>query len=98
MRLPLIIAITGLIGCAEFPQIDGTLDLAARSAAYPTLQPLDPLLAQAQSLHTTDQITPALNTRTAQLMARATRLRGPVIDANTRAKMQRGVAVPAAIR
>lgn len=102
MRLPIIIALASLVACAEFPQLDGTIDAAARAASYPTLQPLAPLLANAASMQTTGQFSDAANAsfdaRVAQLQNRAARLRGPVIDAATRAKMRRGVAVPAAIR
>lgn len=100
MRLIVLIAIAGLGACAEFPKIDDTLDDAARAADYPTLLPLDPLLAQVSAMGT--QITPAteagFSNRLVRLRNRAAQLRGPVIDAATRAHMQRGVAVPAAIR
>lgn len=47
MRMILMIAIAGLGACAEFPQLDDRIDAAALAADYPTLQPLDPLLAKA---------------------------------------------------
>lgn len=100
MRLIVMIAIAGLGACTEFPALDGTIDAAAKSADFPTLQPLEPLLALVDQ--GSAQINPANVTsfagRINTLRARASRLRGPVIDATTRAKMQRGVAVPAAIR
>lgn len=102
MRLPLFILFAGLVACAEFPQLDANIDAAARAADYPRLQPLDPLLAQADALQATGQITPAsvatFGARVASLTTRANRLRGPVIAASTLARMRRGVAVPAAIR
>tara|TARA_R110002094_G_scaffold47079_1_gene58731 strand:+ start:260 stop:568 length:309 start_codon:yes stop_codon:yes gene_type:complete len=102
MRLPLVIALASLGACAEFPQLDGAIDAAARNAPYPVLQPLGPLLAQARAQQSTGQSTPAriaaFETRLVSLQSRATRLRGPVIDAQTRARLRRGVAVPAAIR
>ena len=102
MRLPLVIALASLGACAEFPQLDGAIDAAARATPYPVLQPLGPLLAQADAQQSTGQSTSsrvaALQTRLASLQARATRLRGPVIDAQTGARLRRGVAVPAAIR
>jgi len=100
MRLTVMIAIVGLSACAAFPTIDGTIDASARAADYPTLVPLDPLLAAAAA--TGGQISPAseaaFNSKIAALRVKAIRLRGPVIDAQTRSRMQRGVAVPAAIR
>jgi len=100
MRMILMIAIAGLGACAEFPQLDDRIDAAALAADYPTLQPLDPLLAKAANQKST--ITAAseagFDSHIGTLRARAARLRGPVIDAATRARMRRGVAVPAAIR
>lgn len=100
MRLIVLIAIAGLGACADFPTIDGTLDDAAKAADFPKLLPLDPLLAQVDTFGA--QITPAseatFSNRLATLRNRAANLRGPVVDAATRARMQRGVAIPAAIR
>lgn len=93
MRLIVLIAIAGLGACADFPEIDGTIDAAARNADFPTLQPLAPLLVAANQTGT--QINPA---SVVNFDTRIARLRGPVVDAATRARMQRGVAVPAAIR
>lgn len=100
MRLIVMIAIVGLGACTDFPEIDVTIDAAARSADFPTLLPLDPLLAKSNIA--TTQITPAsvaaFDARIANLRSRASRLRGPVIDAATRTRMRHGVAVPVAIR
>ncbi|MDG1864072.1 MAG: hypothetical protein P8J02_12885 [Yoonia sp.] len=100
MRLTVMIAIAGLSACAAFPTIDGTLDATAKVADYPTLLPLEPLLAAATASGA--QISPAseaaFSSKIAALRAKAARLRGPVIDAQTRSRMQRGVAVSAAIR
>lgn len=100
MRLIVMIAMVGLGACAAFPQIDGTIDEASKAADFPTLLPLDPLLALANDA--TTQITTAntadFDASIATLRGRAARLRGPVIDAATLTRMRRGVAVPAAIR
>ena len=90
------------VGCTQFPALDGTIDAAARAAPIPALQPLAPLLAQADATQANSQITAAsvaaLDDRIAALRARAAGLRGPVIERATLARMRRGVAVPAAIR
>ena len=100
MRMILMIAIAGLGACAEFPQLDDRIDAAALAADYPTLQPLDPLLAK--TANQTNTITAAseagFDSRITILRSRAARLGGPVIDAATLARMRRVVAVPAAIR
>tara|TARA_R110002051_G_scaffold63765_4_gene116042 strand:- start:4268 stop:4576 length:309 start_codon:yes stop_codon:yes gene_type:complete len=102
MRLPFLIALASLGACAEFPQLESTIDAAARNAPYPVLQPLGPLLAQADAQQSKAPLTAAsvaaFETRLASLQARANRLRGPVIDAQTRARLRRGVAVSSAIR
>jgi hypothetical protein len=102
MRVILILATATLGACANFPDLDERVDAATQGAAYPTLQPLDPLIARASSLETNGQIAPAsvaaLDDRIANLRAKSTRLRGPIIDTATRSRMRRGVAVPAAIR
>ncbi len=100
MRIIFTIALIGLGACAPFPDLDDRIDATARTADFPTLQPLDPLLARVAS--NTGTITPAseaqFDTRVANLRSRAARLRGPVVDSATRARMRRGVAIPAAIR
>lgn len=81
-----------LAACAHAPSLDGRISPAAAAAAYPVLQPLAPLLALAAQ---PGQITPdtqaGIDRGAAALRARAARLRGPVIDAATRTRMQRGI-------
>lgn len=102
MRTVFFIALATLAGCAEFPDFDDRITGSAQNADYPTLQPLDPLIASATALETSGQITTAsvasFDNRVAALRTKANGLRGPIIDATTRTRMRRGVAVPAAIR
>ncbi len=58
-----------LIGCAEFPALDGTISDAARAAPYPTLRQL-PHSATIES-----DADAGLAARVAALQARAARLR-----------------------
>ena len=78
-----------LVACAEFPQLDSTLDDAARAAPYPDLVPLGPLLAAQAPVAATDPGR-ATQDRAAALRARAARLRGAVIAPAERARMQAG--------
>lgn len=82
-----------LAGCADAPSLDGCISAAAAAAPYPTLEPLAPLLARAAL---PGRITPVstiqMDGSAAALRARAAALRGPVVDAATRARMQRGIA------
>lgn len=102
MRLPLFLVLASLVACAEFPQLDADIDAAARGAAFPDLQPLEPLIAKADAMQASARVAPAsiasFDTRIARLTVRAAALRAPVITAATRARLRRGVAVPAAIR
>lgn len=79
--------------CAEFPQVDAVLTQGGPVAEYPTLVPFEQLLTSpAPRLAETDDET--LRTRGAALDARADALRRPVIDPQTRDRMNDGVAQP----
>ena len=89
---PLLLCLA-LAGCAEAPSLDGRISAAAAAAPYPVLQPLAPLLAQAaQPGRITPQTPRQLEGGAAALRARAAALRGPVVDAATRARMQAAAA------
>lgn len=102
MRFLLILALTVVTACTTFPDLGAQIDANARNAAYPTLQPLAPVLAKAANAQSHGQITAAseaaFDDRIARLRTKSAALRGPIIDSATRARMRRGVAVPAAIR
>ena len=87
---PLCLCLLLLGGCADAPSLDGRISAAAAAAPYPELQPL---LARAAA---PGQITPAsvpqMNGSAAGLSTRAAALRGPVVDAVTRARMKRAIA------
>lgn len=81
-----------LVACAEAPSLDDRISPAAAAAPYPALMPLAPLLAlAAQPGQITPQTQPRIDGNAASLRARAARLRAPVIDSATRARMQRGI-------
>ncbi|MBU2357509.1 MAG: hypothetical protein KKB02_01030 [Alphaproteobacteria bacterium] len=95
-RPPLALVLIALCGCATPPALDDRISAAAAAAPYPTLQPLAPLLTQAaQPPRITAQTTSATQGDAAGLRARAAALRGPVVDAATRTRMQQGLARPA---
>lgn len=94
-----------LAGCERFPSLDAQLTEADRAAPYPPLVPLDGINARAAALAGTDnagaasgaprtgpQATANLAQRAAALRARAARLRGDLIEPETRRRMERGVA------
>lgn len=90
-----LVLVALLAGCAASvvpPSRFGAID---PTAPYPSLIPLDPLLAQAAVLDSGAQPGADLPGRIAALNARAAALRRPIIDPTTRARMEAGVASPA---
>lgn len=88
----LVVGALALMSCAERPDIAARIDLAARDAPAPDLVPLGPVLAAAAGLAGAEGTAGAPvagppAARIAALGARADRLRGPVVDAGTRARM-----------
>lgn len=82
-----------LAACAEFPQVDAALAEGDPEADYPELLPFEQLLAgEEPQLSETDDA--ALLARAAELRNRANGLRGPVIDRDTRDRMDDGVTEP----
>jgi hypothetical protein len=79
--------------CAEFPEVDAALSRGDPQAGYPDLLPLEALLsADDPRISETDDR--ALLGRAAALRARANALRRPVIDRQTRSRMEDGVTLP----
>jgi outer membrane murein-binding lipoprotein Lpp len=81
-----------LAGCSDFPELDNAVSPTARKAGYPSLLPIDQLIAGAKEVQITEETISTLQSRIARLNARAARLRGPVIDAATRARMRAAIA------
>ena len=79
-----------ICACAPFPQIETGDAGALRDASFPSLVPIDEILDAAPDA--TPPPTADLDARIAALRARANGLRGPVIDAGTQGRMQRGIA------
>lgn len=82
MLRPALVVILVLSACAAPPAIDARLTAADRTAPFPDLVPLGPILAAADATGTAPPV--GLADRIAALAARAQDLRGPVIDAATR--------------
>ena len=87
--LPFLIALSA---CAQFPELDGTIAPELENAPFPDLVPLAPLFAQADATsNNAPDVEAALTPRLAALIARAARLRGPVLSTAERARLTRGV-------
>ncbi len=92
MKCAVLIPFLALMACAQFPQLDARVDAAEQSAPPPPLLTADQLVSHTPQ--TTVAPPSAAPGRLAALRARAGRLRGPVIDPATRARMARGVSNP----
>lgn len=89
MRCTPIALALALAACtASLPDIDATISETARTADYPTLQPLPDLIARSEAGSTVEVQTQALIGRVARLKARASALKGrSIIDGATRLKL-----------
>lgn len=86
----LLILVAFLTACAQFPALDEVVSDADLTDPFPALIPLAPLIAQADALAGV-QAADGADGRIAALNARATALRGGIIDPATRARMLAGV-------
>lgn len=92
--LRLILPLFLLGACTQFPALDDSVPDAAARAEYPDLVPLDPLLSSLADAPTKNtEIESNLQSRVAALRARAARLRRPIVDPATRARMRTGVRI-----
>ncbi len=89
-----IIPVLGLAACTEFPQVDAALSPNDPGADYPELLPFEQLESGQAPPSLTDSDDDALRARAEALRARVGGLRGPVIDPDTRDRMNGGVAPP----
>lgn len=93
MRLtPLLILTACIAGCVQFPEIDDATDPRVEQADYPTLVPLDPILASvAAPAPETAETEAELEARIAGLRARAARLRGAGLSSADRNRLDQDV-------
>ena len=85
--IPLGAALLFLFGCSDRPDLSAAISENARRAGYPQLVELTGLLPS--SANEPDDIDPAaeLLARVVALRSRAARLQRPVVDANSRRRM-----------
>lgn len=76
-------------GCAQFPEINDATSEVARDAEYLELIPLEPIrdVLDGPEIDPTET-SEALQERVAGLKSRANKLRGPVLSANDRARLE----------
>lgn len=81
-RLPFwLLPVLAVAACAQFPELEGTIEPDLEDAPYPELVRLEPILAAANTITVDPVQTEAhLNTRLAGLRARANAMRGAVLS------------------
>ena len=81
-----------LTACTQFPELEHTQAGAVADAEYPTLVPLEPLLARASAPGPDPvQTQAALSSRLAGLRARANAIRGSVLTGAEKQRLQQGL-------
>jgi len=93
LRTCLLLALTVTIafGCTRFPALDARISAQARAADFPRLLPMTQLMAGVSEAQIVDATSADLAARMARLRARAARLRGPVIDPASRARLMAAI-------
>ncbi|MDA5094736.1 hypothetical protein O2N63_11640 [Aliiroseovarius sp. KMU-50] len=87
-----IASMIGIAACSSPPNVGTDLSEAAKRADYPTIQPLDALLASQPAAIDIPSLTGSLEGRARALRARANALRTPIVDSDTRARMLAALA------
>lgn len=81
--------LTALCACTTLPEIDDNVTPEAEAADYPALQPVETIFARVQADESDEAAEhAALDARMQALEARAEMLRGDVLDADTRARLE----------
>ncbi|MFP7570058.1 hypothetical protein [Marivita sp. S2033] len=88
-----ILLMMSLTACAEFPQVDAALSADAARLETPKLLPFEQLLT-AEEPRLTETDDEELRARAEGLRNRADGLRRPVIEPDTRDRMETGVTPP----
>jgi len=89
--LSLTLALVLVAGCEEVPPLSEALRAERGTIAYPQLIPAGEITGQVSPAATDARSAPDLEDRAARLRARAARLSGPAIDAETRDRMETGI-------
>ena len=90
MRLTFVL-ILGLSACSQFPELDESVDSQARDAPYPDLVRVETLKANLPDTRIEPDAADDVESRVERLRARAARLKGTVIDGQSRERLQAGL-------
>lgn len=80
-----------LAGCSQFPALEDSVSPAAKNAPFPALVPVEDIQARAAPEAITPETLPGVEARVARLKARASRLRGSVLDRPSRERLAQPV-------
>lgn len=81
-----------LAGCTTFPDLDATQTADLAEADYPALVPIDPILAGIKPADSTAQDTRSdFDARLAGLRARSQAMRGQVLSAREKRRLEEGI-------
>ena len=90
---PTLALVTLTAACTNVPELDATVPRHLRDADYPELVSLDGSLVAKQTPRAqASEIEQSLGARRDRLQARARGLNTPVVDPESRKRMQKGVA------
>lgn len=89
--IPSLLAVL-ILGCSGPPDIGSHMSDAAQRTDYPSILPLDALLASRPDTSAAVAFAAPLANRASALRARAAGLRGPIIDASTKSRMNDALA------
>jgi len=95
MRVLAGVVLATLSACTDFPAPVQDLTEADRQAGFPALVPVEDLLRGTEAVAIQPRTQATLENRVAALDRRAAALRATGLDAQTRARMQAGVATDA---
>ncbi|MEL6995195.1 MAG: hypothetical protein AAGK67_11220 [Pseudomonadota bacterium] len=82
-----------LFGCTQFPDLEDSFSKEALSSNFPRLEPVEELRSKIREAQITDASLADTEARIDNLKARAARLRGTVIDQNSRNRLSQQPAV-----
>lgn len=91
-RWVMIFLVGALPACTDFPEVDAALQAEGTTGDFPTLLPMDTLLARADGVTVTTEISTNVADRLAALRRKADRLRGPVLSRNERRRLEAAAA------
>lgn len=94
IRVPFLCSVLALTlsACTQFPDLEATQTDTLENADYPTLVPLEPLLARAAAPGPDPVQTQAdLSARLAGLRSRANAMRGAVLTGPEKQRLQQGL-------